>query len=74
MTNQKSSQGLFKRFTSLCVSVMQKYLPDPYIFCALLTFIVFIGTMIFTKQSPMRIIGHWTNGFWSLLSFLCKWL
>ncbi|WP_294704325.1 short-chain fatty acid transporter [uncultured Fusobacterium sp.] len=69
MTNQKSSQGLFKRFTSLCVSVMQKYLPDPYIFCALLTFIVFIGTMIFTKQSPMRIIGHWTNGFWSLLSF-----
>lgn len=69
MANQKSSQGLFKRFTSLCVSVMQKYLPDPYIFCALLTFIVFIGTMVFTKQSPMRIIGHWTNGFWSLLSF-----
>lgn len=69
MNNQKSNQGLFKRFTSLCVSVMQKYLPDPYIFCALLTFIVFIGTMVFTKQSPMRIIGHWTNGFWSLLAF-----
>lgn len=69
MSNQNNKQGLFKRFTSLCVSVMQKYLPDPYIFCALLTFIVFVGTMVFTKQSPMRIIGHWTNGFWSLLSF-----
>lgn len=69
MNKHKKKQGLFKRFTSLCVSVMQKYLPDPYIFCALLTFIVFIGTMIFTKQSPMRIIGHWTNGFWSLLAF-----
>lgn len=65
----KNSQGLFKRFTSLCVSVMQKYLPDPYIFCAMLTFIVFIGAMVLTKQSPMRIIGHWTNGFWSLLAF-----
>ncbi len=69
MTKEKNSQGLFKRFTSLCVSVMQKYLPDPYIFCALLTFIVFLGTMVFTKQSPIRIIGHWTNGFWSLLAF-----
>lgn len=69
MEKQKTKQGLFKRFTSLCVSVMQKYLPDPYIFCAILTFIVFLGTMIFTKQSPMRIIGHWTNGFWSLLAF-----
>ncbi|WP_291259859.1 short-chain fatty acid transporter [Fusobacterium sp.] len=69
MTTTKNSQGLFKRFTSLCVSVMQKYLPDPYIFCAMLTFTVFIGAMVLTKQSPMRIIGHWTNGFWSLLAF-----
>lgn len=69
MENRKSGQGLFKRFTALCVAVMQKYLPDPYIFCAILTFIVFLGAMVLTKQSPMRVIGHWTNGFWSLLSF-----
>ena len=65
----KNNSNAFKRFTSFCVSVMQKYLPDPYIFCALLTFIVFIGTMVFTKQTPMAIIGHWTKGFWSLLAF-----
>lgn len=69
MNDQKKNTSLFKRFTSLCVSIMQKYLPDPYIFCAVLTFIVFLGAMIFTKQSPLRIIGHWTNGFWSLLAF-----
>ena len=65
----KNNSNAFKRFTSFCVSIMQKYLPDPYIFCALLTFIVFIGTMVFTKQTPMAIIGHWTKGFWSLLAF-----
>ena len=48
---------------------MQKYLPDPYIFCAMLTFIVFIGSMVLTKQSPLQIIGHWSGGFWSLLAF-----
>ncbi len=58
----KNNSNAFKRFTSFCVSIMQKYLPDPYIFCALLTFIVFIGTMVFTKQTPMAIIGHWTKG------------
>ena len=65
----KANSNAFKRFTSFCVSIMQKYLPDPYIFCALLTFIVFVGTMVFTKQTPMAIIGHWTKGFWSLLAF-----
>lgn len=69
MNNQQTKQGAFKRFTSFCVSLMQKYLPDPYIFCAMLTFIVFVGAVVFTKQSPMRVIGHWTNGFWSLLAF-----
>lgn len=65
----KNNTNAFKRFTSVCVAVMQKYLPDPYIFCALLTFIVCAGTIIFTKQSPIAVIGHWTNGFWSLLAF-----
>ncbi|WP_410209034.1 short-chain fatty acid transporter [Fusobacterium sp.] len=67
MANQK--QGLFKRFTTFCVTLMQKYLPDPFIFCAILTFIVFIGSMVFTKQTPLQIIGHWSGGFWSLLAF-----
>lgn len=65
----KEKQGLFKRFTTFCVTLMQKYLPDPFIFCAILTFIVFIGSMVFTKQTPLEIIGHWSGGFWSLLGF-----
>ncbi len=68
MKNQEKQSG-FKRLTGACVKVMQKYLPDPYIFCAVLTIIVFIGSMVFTKQTPMAIINHWTNGFWSLLAF-----
>ena len=65
----KEKQGLFKRFTTFCVTLMQKYLPDPFIFCAILTFIVFIGSMVFTRQTPLEIIGHWSGGFWSLLGF-----
>lgn len=62
-------EGVFKKFTSVCVAIMQKWLPDPYIFCAVLTIIVFLGCLFITKEAPMQIIGHWSKGFWSLLAF-----
>ncbi len=60
---------MFKKFTNACVKLVQKYLPDPFIFCTVLTLVVFFLGIILTGQSPMRMIGHWGNGFWSLLSF-----
>lgn len=66
---EKQKQSLFKKFTACCVSIMQRWLPDPYIFCAMLTFIVFVGAMFLTHQTAMQIIGHWSKGFWSLLAF-----
>lgn len=69
MKKEMKKEGLFKRFTHFCVGIMQKYLPDPFLFCALLTFIVFICSVIFTNQSPIGVIKNWAGGFWSLLSF-----
>lgn len=65
----KEKKGLFKKFTSACVYIMQRYLPDPFIFCALLTFLVFGGAVILTKSTPLDVVKNWSNGFWSLLAF-----
>ena len=64
MESVKEKKGIFKRFTSMCVRVMERWLPDPFIFCALLTFLVFGGALIFTKASFMGVIGYWVDGFW----------
>jgi len=69
MESVKEKKGIFKRFTSMCVRVMERWLPDPFIFCALLTFLVFGGALIFTKASFFGVIGYWVDGFWSLLAF-----
>lgn len=69
MGQKKENKGLFKKFTSLSVSLMQRWLPDPFIFCAVLTFVVFISSLLFTKLSIVDIIGYWSGGFWSLLAF-----
>lgn len=60
---------MFKRFTNGCVSLVQRYLPDPFIFCIVLTLVVFVLGIALTKQSPLEMTAHWGKGFWSLLSF-----
>ncbi len=36
---------MFKKFTRVCVNLVQKYLPDPFLFAIILTVIVFISAM-----------------------------
>ncbi|WP_412547054.1 short-chain fatty acid transporter [Peribacillus simplex] len=49
--------------------VMQRYLPDPFIFVIILTFVVFGLGLIFTDSGPYQMAQHWGNGFWGLLLF-----
>ncbi|MFZ5968751.1 MAG: short-chain fatty acid transporter [Bacillota bacterium] len=60
---------MFKKFTSGCVVLVQKYLPDPFLFAVILTLLVFILGIVLTGQSLMAMTLHWANGFWSLLAF-----
>ena len=67
-TNEKKT-NFFKKFTNGCVTVVNKYLPDPFLFAVILTFIVLVLGVILTKQTPMGMVMHWTGGFWNLLAF-----
>ncbi|WP_312698930.1 short-chain fatty acid transporter [Sedimentibacter sp.] len=62
---------MFKKFTNGCVYVMNKYLPDAFIFAIVLTIITFIGGVTLTGQSPFQMLLHWAGpkGFFGLLSF-----
>ena len=63
---------MLKKFTNFCVKLVDKYLPDPFLFAIILTFVVFIAAVIFTQQSPIQILQYWgdfSNGFWNLLKF-----
>lgn len=51
------------------MELVQKYLPDAYVFAIILTVITFIAAMLSTGQSFFDMTIHWGNGFWSLLGF-----
>lgn len=66
---------MFKKFTNGCVRVMNRWLPDPFLFAIILTIVVFIAAMIGTQQGPIEMIWAWggqggtTLGMWNLLAF-----
>jgi short-chain fatty acids transporter len=49
--------------------LMQRYLPDPFIFVVLLTFVVFVLGLLFTESTAGQMVQYWGDGFWNLLSF-----
>jgi short-chain fatty acids transporter len=56
------------------VRLVERYLPDPYIFVLLLTLVVFAAAMLFEQQSPLAVVTQWGDGFWGLLSFSMQML
>ena len=60
---------MFKKLTNFCVAMVQRFLPDPFLFAVILTIIVFVGGIFATGQSPLVMTEHWVAGFWKLLAF-----
>ena len=60
---------MFKKFTNGCVNLVQRFLPDAFIFCIILTIVVFIAVIPVTGMNPIQVADAWGNGVWSLLAF-----
>ena len=63
---------MFKKFTNGCVRVVNRWLPDAFLFAIILTLVVFVGAMCATGMGPIQIISAWGDakgGFWNLLAF-----
>lgn len=58
-----------KHLTRFSNTIMEKYLPDPYIFVAILTALVMLLGITLTDSSPVDMVVYWGNGIWGLLSF-----
>ena len=74
---------MFKKFTNGCVRVVNRWLPDAFLFAVILTIVVFIGALAATGlpvfsaakdadgKPVLDLITAWggNSTFWSLLSF-----
>lgn len=69
MTSLAVKQTALQRLSKFFVVLLQRYLPDPFIFAIVLTLVVFVLVMPSTGQGPMQVVNAWAGGFWKLLSF-----
>lgn len=60
---------MFKKLSNGCVHLVNRYLPDPFIFCIILTVIVFVAAMPAAGVGPVEMVGAWGDGVWGLLMF-----
>lgn len=65
---------MLNRASKPFVRLVERYLPDPYIFVLLLTLVVFVAAMGVEGQSPQAVVTMWGDGFWNLLTFSMQML
>jgi short-chain fatty acids transporter len=64
-----SSNGVLRKITRACVRYAERYIPDPYLYALLLTFITVAAALIWTTASPVQIVTAWYDGVWAILAF-----
>lgn len=64
-TPKKSPHGIVDKFTEWSLN----WVPDSMVFVLVLTVLVYIMALGFTKHGPMQLIDDYAKGFWLLLTF-----
>lgn len=54
--------------------LMERWLPDPFIFVIVLTLVAAIAAIVTQGTPPLTLIRMWGDGFWELLSFAMQML
>lgn len=52
-----------------CVRLVQRWLPEPFIFAILLTFVAALVAIPLCQQTPLEVVENWGDGVWKLLEF-----
>ena len=48
---------------------VERWMPNPFLFAIVLTYIVFAGALVSTDAGPVELVGFWYDGFWAFLTF-----
>jgi short-chain fatty acids transporter len=60
---------MLRALTRVCVRYAERYIPNPYLYAVILTFITVVAALIWTPSSPGKVIDSWYKGIWEILAF-----
>jgi short-chain fatty acids transporter len=60
---------MLRQLTRLCVRYAERYIPNPYLYAVVLTFISVAAALIWTPSGLLKIVSSWYEGIWNILAF-----
>jgi short-chain fatty acids transporter len=60
---------MLRRLTRICVRYAERYIPDPYLYALILTFVTAAAAFLWTQADAAKIVGSWYDGIWAILAF-----
>ena len=51
------------------IFLVRRYMPAPYLFALVLTFVAAILAMTVTRTPPSEVVDYWYRGLWDILTF-----
>jgi short-chain fatty acids transporter len=60
---------MLRPLTRLCVRYAERYIPNPFLYAVILTFIAVAAALIGTASNPGQVIDAWYKGIWEILAF-----
>lgn len=60
---------MLSKLSNFFVKLMQKYMPDPFLFVIILTLLSFLLALGLTPTPFIKMVEYWYNGMWTILTF-----
>ncbi len=60
---------MLRYLTRLCVHYAERYIPNPYLYAVILTFITVAAALIWTSSGLVKAIDSWYMGIWDIFTF-----
>ena len=60
---------MFQKLINGSVKLVQRWMPEPFIFAIILTFVAALLAMPICRQTPVEVVVNWGGGVWGLLAF-----
>jgi short-chain fatty acids transporter len=60
---------MLRAITRACVKYAERYIPDPYLYALIFSFITAGAALIWTDAGTVRIVTAWYDGIWAILAF-----
>jgi len=60
---------MLKKFGKVMTNVLQRWMPEPFVFALILTLVTSILALVYTDAGVSGTLDSWYKGFWLLLEF-----